>query len=117
MAKMASHDFLKNDQGEGHEFISNDEFSSLGINIRSLNTSHCSQLEIFLNDLPFDPCVIAINESYLKDNESGPHSCLSKHHFLSNCRIKYKGGGVGLYVRDALNYRIRSDITKMEDKI
>ena len=99
------------------------KFSSIGVNIRSLaNTKNFAKLQLFLKSLCFKPTVIAINETNLRDNESGPHSNLSKdYHFISNCRKihskRNKGGGVGLYLKNSLDYKVRDDLTIMADKI
>lgn len=93
-------------------------FSSIGVNMRSLaNTKNFAKLESFLNSLCFSPTVIAVNETYLKDNESGPHCNLLDYNFISNCRTSHRGGGVGIYVKNFLNYKIRDDLTVMDEKI
>ena len=98
------------------------KFSAIGVNIRSLaNVKNFAKLQLFIHSLCFQPSVIAINETNLRDNGSGPHCSLSNYHFISNCRkihTKYnKGGGVGIYALDSLDYIIREDLTIMEDKI
>ena len=93
-------------------------FSSICVNMRSLaNTKNFAKLQAFLNDLSFKPSVIAINETYLKDNETGPHSNLLDYDFLSNCRKTHRGGGVGLYIQSSLSYKVRDDLTIMDEKI
>ena len=93
-------------------------FSSLGINIRSLaNTKNFTKLQAFMDSLCFVPTVVAINETYLRDNDEGPHCNLRDYKFISNCRKSFKGGGVGLYVHRSLKFKIRKDLTFMEDKV
>ena len=95
-----------------------DKFSSLGINIRSLgNTKNFTKLQAFIESLSFSPSVIAINETYLRDNDPGPHCDLKSYNFISNCRNSHKGGGVGLYIKDFINYEARDNLTIMDDKI
>ena len=95
-----------------------DKFSSIGINIRSLaNTKNFSKFQAFIETLCFSPSVIAINETYLRDNNPGPHCDINGYTFISNCRKSHKGGGVGLYIRDFINFEIREDLTVMDDKI
>jgi len=95
-----------------------DKFSSIGINIRSLaNTKNFAKLQAFIDSLCFSPTVIAINETYLRDNEAGPHCDLKGYVFISNCRKSHKGGGVGLYVKDFIDFKVIDDLTIMDDKI
>ena len=94
------------------------KFSSLGINMRSLaNTKNFAKLQFFINSLCFKPTAIAINETYLRNNDVGPHDNLKGYRFISNCRKTHKGGGVGLYVLDSSNFKVREDLTIMDDKI
>ena len=102
--------FDDSDVFNDHISKNGDYFSSLGINIRSLsNTKNFAQLEVLLDSLCFKPTVIAINETYLRDNDPGPHCNLPGYDFVSNCRKIRKGGGVGLFVADFLNYTVRED--------
>ena len=94
------------------------KFSSVGINMRSLaNTKNFAKLQVFVASLCFEPTVIAINETYLRDNEDGPHCDLENYTFKSNCRDICKGGGVGLYIHDSLQYKVRQDLTIMNEKV
>lgn len=94
------------------------KFSSIGVNIRSLaNTKNFAKLQVFLNSLSFNPSIIAINETFLRDNNPGPHSSLLDYQFISNCRKSHKGGGVGLYIKNSINCKVRDDLTIMDDKI
>ncbi len=98
--------------------IMTEKFSSIGINMRSLsNSKNFSKLQVFLESLCFKPSVIGINETYLRDNDPGPHCNMKGYNFISNCRKSHKGGGVGIYVLDTLNYKVRNDLTIMDDKI
>ena len=94
------------------------KFSSMGINMRSLaNTKNFAKLQVFIASLCFKPSVVAINETYLRDNEKGPHCNLENYTFKSNCRKSCKGGGVGLYLHDSLQYKVREDLTIMDEKV
>ena len=85
--------------------------------MRSLaNAKNFAKLQLFLKTLSFQPTVIAINETYLRDNESGPHCSLDGYVFVSNCRKNHKGGGVGIYVKDTLNFKLREELTIMDEK-
>ena len=94
------------------------KFTSIGINIWSLaNTKHFAQLQIFIESLCFIPSVIAINETYLTNNDPGPHCNLPNYSFISNCRNTCTGGGVGLYIHNSVQYKVRDDLTIMNEKI
>ena len=61
------------------------KFSSVGINMRSLsNAKNFAKLQAFLSNLCFQPSVIAINETYLRDNEPGPHCDVNGYNFIFN---------------------------------
>ena len=86
---------LNSRESNTNDILSN-KFSSIGINIRSLtNTKNFAKLEIFMKSLCFKPSAIALNETYLRDNEPGPHSNLDGYHFISNCRNTHKGAELG----------------------
>ena len=75
-------------------------------------------MQVFLGSLCFKPSVIAINETHLRDNGNGTHSNLhTDYEFISNSRKCRKGGGVGLYVLKSLNYKMREDLTVMEEGV
>ena len=93
-------------------------FKSICLNIRSLkNSGHFSQLQLLLQHMPVKPTVIAINETYLKSNHGGPHCNLKGYEFISNCRNKAKGGGVGMYVKKGIDFDIMNNFTIMNEKI
>ena len=78
--------------------------------MRSLaNSKNFAKLQAFIDSLCFKPSVIAINETFLRDNEPGPHCNLKGYVFISNCRKNHKGGGVGLYIKESIDY-IRSEM-------
>ena len=63
------------------------------------------------------PSILAITETWLKENQTGPHTNLYNYTFVSNSRSQSRGGGVGLYVNCSLNFTMRSDLTIMHEKI
>ena len=107
------------DVSKNGDFNDKSTFSSICMNIRSLaNTKHFAELQVFLKSLCFNPTVMAINETHLRDNDNGPHSNLRPdYEFISNCRKYRNKGGVGLYVLKALNFEIREDLTIMREGI
>jgi len=82
-------------------------FSVFHLNIRSIyqNLSHLTDL---LCSLDIDFSVIGISESWLKDSD---HSVdIEGYNFIHNYRKNKSGGGVGLYLSNHLDYKIRSDL-------
>ena len=80
-------------------------FTALNLNVRSLNNVHnFLKLESFLQSINVQPSILAITETWLKENQTGPHINLCNYAFVSNSRSQSSGGGVGLYVNCSLNF-------------
>ena len=93
-------------------------FTVLSLNIRSLNNqNNFMKLESLISALPIKPCLIAITETWLKPDQSGPFANLPGYYFISNPRIKHKGGGLGFFIQNNLTYSLRSDLNLMKEKI
>ena len=85
--------------------------------MRSLNNIHnFLELESFLHSINVQPSILAITETWLKENQTGPHTNLCNYTFVSNSRSQSRGGGVGLYINCSLNFTLRSDLTIMHEK-
>ena len=53
-------------------------FTALSLNVRSLNNVHnFLKLESFLQSINVQPSILAITETWLKENQTGPHSLLT----------------------------------------
>ena len=93
-------------------------FTALSLNVRSLNNIHnFLKLESFLHSINVQPSILAITETWLKENQTGPHTNLCNYTFVSNSKSQSRGGGgVGLYVNCSLNFTMRSDLTIMHEK-
>ena len=93
-------------------------FTALSLNVRSLNNIHnFLKLESFLHSINVQPSILAITKTWLKENQTGPHTNLCNYTFVSNSRSQSRGGGVGLYINCSLNFTMRSDLTIMHEKI
>ena len=57
-----------------------------------------------------------INETWEKHDLFGEYRNLSGYTYISNPRLKSKGGGVGLYIKDKLVFSLNSDLTIMNEK-
>ena len=88
--------------------------------IAHLNTrSVCSNFDEFsymLSTNAFD--VMSISETWLKDDSN-----LLQYVTIPGYRFEYKnrdtrrGGGVAFYLKDHLQYKVRNDITRLDDQI
>lgn len=85
------------------------EFSMLHLNVRSLNKNfdNFEMLLTMLNKFSFS--LIAITETWLNSN-SPPIFNIPNYKLLRADRQHGRGGGVAIYLRDGLTYRLRKDI-------
>ena len=97
---------------------SDNNFTAISLNIRSLNNyKNLAKLEGLLSSLAFKPSLIAVTETWLKPNQSGPHTNLQDYIFISNPRSKFRGGGVGFYIKNDVVYSRRTDLEIMNEKV
>ena len=69
---------------------SDNNFTAISLNTRSLNNyKNLAKLEGLLSSLAFKPSLIAVTETWLKPNQSGPHTNLQDYIFISNPRSKF----------------------------
>jgi len=47
----------------------------------------------------------------------GIHINLVDYTFISNSRLKCRGGGVGMYINNLLSFTVRDDLNIMDEKI
>ncbi len=86
--------------------------SLMHLNTQSM-TSTFDELVMLLNDYPFD--VVTLSETWLKDN-----ALLLQHVSIPGFvatypnRQQHKGGGVGAYIRDTLQFKRRTDIERLQ---
>ncbi len=78
------------------------------LNIRSLAKKY-DQLKLFLTNSNFEPDVILLCETHLNERNDKMYP-LNNYQFISNCRKEKKGGGVGIYIKNDLSFKIRDDI-------
>ena len=92
------------------------QFSLLHLNIRSISNKFDSFKNLIKTlNIPFQ--IIGLTETWLNDSNMNDYN-LEKHTYISSNRSKRKGGGVGLYVSNQLDFKIRNDLTKnLEDII
>ena len=95
-------------------------FNQKDTSIGHLNTqSICSiftVFEILMNTYQFD--IMTLSETWLRDNKDIlSHVKITGYNIEYNNRDKKRGGGVGMYIKDTLPYRVRKDITALDSDI
>ena len=83
------------------------DFSLLHLNIRSISKK-LDSFSIFLGSLSAKFSVIGITETWLDD--SSHTSNISGYNFIHHHRVNRAGGGVGIYLRDHLEFKHRVDL-------
>ena len=88
--------------------LSDESFSILHINARSLNNK-MEEFGNFVRGLQFKFTTIVVTETWANNiNES--NFVISGYSYCGKPRIGSRGGGVAIYVKDGLDYTIRSDL-------
>ena len=88
------------------------------ISICHLNTqsvpSTFDNFQFMINQTNFD--VIALSEKWLK-NDKHLLECvrLPGYEFAYRNRNKKRGGGVGIYIKDTIEFKLRNDISKLDE--
>jgi len=94
------------------------KFLSLNVNIRSLvKNNQFSSLESLVFSLKVQPHVIGINETWKKSTSSGNYKNLNGYSYISNYKSSNSGGGVGLFIKNDLNYSKQSKLSIMKEAI
>ena len=89
----------------------------MSINVKSLvNSPNFNKFESLVTVLANKPDIIAINETWDKHDSYEQYRNLSRYTYISNPRLKSKGGGVGLYIKDKLVFSLNSDLTIINEK-
>lgn len=104
--------YYEPDEFHAHTIDMKDPLSFFHLNCRGLsaNWESFQNLICTLHGDSFSFDVIGISEIYKCCNDS--RLCLPGYHdLISRCREDGPRGGVGLFIKDALNYKIREDIS------
>jgi hypothetical protein len=88
--------------------LDNGSFSILHINCRSLkkNLNHVIEL---LSVIKLKPSIIALTETWLQDGDEHFLS-IPTYTILSAPRVNRRGGGVGFFVSNNVDYFVRTDV-------
>ena len=91
-------------------------FDVMHINCRSLNANFSSLLNL-LTTTKIKPSVIAVSETWLNSNNQDIFQ-IDGFQFVSKSRMGLKtGGGVGLYISNAINIVAHDDLSVSDDII
>ena len=90
------------------------------ISICHLNTQSMTlafdKFQFMINESKFD--IIVLSETWLKnDKHLLEYVNLPGYKFSYRNRDEKRGGGVGVYIKDCITYKIRSDIISLDDSL
>ena len=88
--------------------------SSIHLNIRSMNANIAS-FQAYLSNIKFEFNFIGLSETWLKEDHD-IHS-IPGYASVNNIRKTRQGGGVSLLIQDNIPYKVRTDLTFMQDDI
>ena len=93
--------------------LAEDFFKARGLkllhqNVRGLLTNF-HNVQKFLNDNQATD-IFAVTETHINNNTQENLFSIHNYQFISSGRKSGKGGGVGIYVKDGLNYQRRTDL-------
>ena len=97
-----------------NSFFKFDDFSAINIlhvNCRSLKKNF-SPFKDLLNVMSHPLLAIAVSETWLSEHFQDVYS-LPGYKFVSNSRVNKIGGGVGIYINETFEYKVRSDLSRM----
>ncbi|XP_066922407.1 uncharacterized protein [Clytia hemisphaerica] len=90
--------------------IEDDYISVLHTNIRSLNKNF-DKLEALLTILKYDFDIIGVSETWDNDNKLFVKPTISGYHPFEARSGNSQNAGVGLFIKETLNYKERNDLT------
>ena len=85
------------------------------LNIKSLTLNY-DKLKILVTSMKNQPHVISLNETSIKNGQQGEFNAFLDYVLVSNCRSKYRGGGVAFYIKNNLSFTIKNSYSKMIEK-
>ena len=107
--------YLTSNEFNNITLSTSDSFTLFHINLRSLK-KHYEELSEFLStpNMPFS--VIGISETWLNNSNDDIFN-IPGYKFISNNRQHKHGDGVGLFINDDLNFKLRSDLQSSDKKL
>ena len=80
------------------------------------NTLNFSKLQALVGNLNPKPDIIAVTETWIKNNKPGAYNTLNNYNLFQNSRALTSGGGVGFYVKSCYKFTVIDEMTKMKEK-
>ena len=112
---LISCDYFLENQVNNIESIKQKAFSLLHWNIRSLNNKF-NDISEYIRSLNHDFSVIGLSETWLNDI-SEKYFDLPNYSFISKTRNNKHGGGVGMYISNTLDFKVRDDLSTFHEEI
>ena len=100
--------YLTPEQFKMQSFAKKDQFTILNVNIRSLGKNF-DKLKNCIKALDHDFSIIGISETHLKDKPNDYYN-LPNYNIEYTNRIGREKGGVCLYIKDHIKYKLRQDL-------
>ena len=94
---------------------SNNTFSMMHLNTRSLNNKFDSFKQL-LNSLFIPFQIIGLTETWLNDINDD-FIKLDNYDFVNVNRVSKSGGGVGIYIKKGMQYKLRRDLNTNDENI
>ena len=103
-------DYYDADTLSGHQNrLSKSILQIIHLNIHSLPDKF-DKLKLLLASTHFHPDIILLCETFLNERNNDLYQ-ISGYQFISKCRTQKGCGGVAMYVKNDLNYKIRNDLS------
>ena len=97
------------------EFTPSDKnFSILNLNIRSIS-KNIGKLKEYLNIIRHNCSIITIQETWFTEDTCLEYYNLPDYSFESINRIDCNVGGVGIYISNAIDYKVRTDLNSQNE--
>lgn len=98
-----------------NEQVNSDELSLLHINIRSIRNKF-DELSDHLASLKITFFILGLTETWLTENYANMFN-ISCYNLLTANRKNKSGGGVGMYIKEQTNFRLREDLSVFNEDV
>jgi len=93
----------------------NKHISICHLNTQSMNSTF-DEFQFMISEMKFD--IITLSETWLKNDKNLlEYVKVPGYEFVYRNRDEKRGGGVGIYIKETINFKIRNDIVKIDETI